>query len=349
MNKICFYVIFLSLAFGCRERAHLIDFRSPFQGENFKSGETIKVQLDLPGSLRPDSVVYHVDGRSLARKRGKEALSLPSATLGLGFRQLRALVYTANRIDTVQTNVVIRSGRKPDRYTFKVRNVFPHDTSAYTQGLEFHEGRFLESTGQRGHSRLRWVDPVTGKVMREVSLDKKYFAEGVTRVGNRIIQLTWQEKTGLVYDAATLEQTGSFPYQNSPEGWGLCYDGSRLLKSDGSNRIWFLNRETYKEEGFIEIYDDKGAIDRLNELEYIDGKIFANVYGQEKIIMIDPATGAVTGEADLTGLLPKDYFKDEMAASNNVLNGIAYDQARKRLFVGGKKWPKIFEISLVRN
>ncbi len=326
-----------------------MDFSTPFQGENFRSGETIKMQLDLPRGFQPDSVIYHVDGQPLARNTGGKPFSLPSDRLGLGFRQLRAVVHTAGKTDTVQTNVVIRSGRKPDRYTYKVLNVFPHDTSAYTQGLEFHDGKFLESTGRKGQSRLRWVEAETGKVLQEVKLDAKYFAEGIAKVGNRILQLTWQDKMGLIYDAQTLKQTGTFPYQKSPEGWGLCYDGTRLVKSDGSNRLWFLNGENYKEEGFIEVYDDKGAVDRLNELEFIDGSIYANVYGQERIIMVDPKSGAVTGAIDLTGLFPKDYFKDDADASNNVLNGIAYDRTGKRLFVGGKKWPKLFEIRLIKK
>ncbi|RYG07215.1 MAG: glutaminyl-peptide cyclotransferase, partial [Chitinophagaceae bacterium] len=186
----------------------------------------------------------------------------------------------------------------------------------------------------------------TGRAIKSVPLKPTYFGEGSVKVGNKIIVLTWEENVGLVYDATTLEEITTFPYQASREGWGLTYDGKQLLRSDGSNKIWLMNADTYREEGFIEVYDNKGPVQQLNELEYIDGKLYANVYGTDKIVVINYKTGVVEAEVDLKKLAPKNYFKSDDDIGNNVLNGIAYDEVGKRLFVTGKKWPHLFEIKL---
>ncbi|RZM23981.1 MAG: glutaminyl-peptide cyclotransferase, partial [Pedobacter sp.] len=196
--------------------------------------------------------------------------------------------------------------------------------------------------GLEGSSTLRWVDPASGKALKKISLSKEYFGEGSTLVGDKVVMLTWQNNLGFIFDAASFVQKGTFQYQNSREGWGLTQDAAQVIKSDGTNRIWFLNKETLKEERFIDVFDDKGQVDQLNELEYIDGKLYANIYLTNKIAIIDPKTGAVTGYIDAAGLLPeKDKFEN-----TDVLNGIAWDAAGKRLFVTGKKWDKLFEISI---
>jgi glutamine cyclotransferase len=204
----------------------------------------------------------------------------------------------------------------------------------------------LESTGEKGASQLKWVDLKSGKTLQKTQLDPKYFGEGSLKIGNKIIMLTWQENIGFIFDAITFKQLGTFPYQNSREGWGLTFDGKNILKSDGSNRIWRINADTYKEEGYLEVYDNKGPVNALNELEYINGKIYANVYTTNKIVIINPASGVVEEEIDLAALAPKNYFKTANEQQNNVLNGIAWDAKGKRLFVGGKKWPKLYEIKI---
>jgi glutamine cyclotransferase len=215
--------------------------------------------------------------------------------------------------------------------------------------LEYHDGFFYESAGDYGHSSLRKVNPSTGKILQQTNLDKQYFGEGITVIGDKIIQLTYREKTGFVYDKNTFKKLSEFPYTTGREGWGLAFDGQKVLNTDGSNTIFFLDKNNYSRIGSIDVFDNKSQIDNLNELEVIDGKIYANVYTTNYILIINPETGAVEGKADLSGLLPNGYFKTEDAIANNVLNGIAYDKTGKRLFVTGKKWPHIFEIKLVKK
>lgn len=340
-------LLFLGMLISCNKKvANYITFSKPLQGEYFNAGQTVKIALNFPETANVTSVTYLVDGKAFATKNGKDSVSLNTQNLALGYRLITAIVKTSEKIDTITNNIILKTDKKPTDIKYTLVNTFPHDTSAYTQGLSFIDGKLLESTGRKGYSQLKWVNLTTGKTIKATALDKAYFGEGSVMVGNKIIVLTWQENVGLVYDANTLSLTSTFPYQNSREGWGLTFNGSQLLRSDGSNKIWMMNATTYKEEGYIEVYDNKGAVEGLNELEYIDGKVYANVYGDNRMLIIDPKTGVVEARVDLSALVPKNYFMDEMEESNNVLNGIAYDKVAKRLFVTGKKWPKLFEIKL---
>lgn len=323
-----------------------ITFKNPLQGESFNSGEPVKIELDVPKDAEIQKVSYLIDGKPFAEKANAEFVTLDTQNLPLGYRMLTAIVKSGDKVDTITNNIILTTDKKPEKLKYTLVNTFPHDTSSYTQGLSFVDGKLLESTGRKGQSHLKYVDLKTGKAMKSAALKPEYFGEGSVKVGNKIIVLTWKENVGLVYDANTFEEIATFPYQASRQGWGLTYDGKQLLRSDGSNKIWFMNAETYREESFIEVYDNKGAVERLNELEFIDGKLYANVYGEDKIVIIDPKTGVVEAEADLSKLLPKNYFKNDDDIANNVLNGIAYDVTGKRLFVTGKKWPNLFEIKL---
>ena len=226
-------------------------------------------------------------------------------------------------------------------YTYRVVNEYSHDGDAYTQGLVFHDGELYEGTGLYGHSSLRRVELETGSVLQIHELDDKYFGEGITIYDDRIIQLTWREKLGFVYNRESLEQIDGFNY--STEGWGITYDGIKLIMSDGSATLYFLDPVTFEETGCIEINSAGHPIKLLNELEYINGEIFANIYRTDRIARIDPATGNVIAWIDLTGIL---RFEDT-TPQTDVLNGIAYDSDTDRLFVTGKKWQKLFEIELV--
>lgn len=228
----------------------------------------------------------------------------------------------------------------PIHYSYSVVNVFPHDAAAFTQGLVYENGIFFEGTGLYGKSSLRRVIPETGVVAQQTDLSKEYFGEGIAVVGDRIIQLTWREHVAFVYDKDTFERIGQFNYPS--EGWGLAYDGARLILSDGTSTLHFLDPDTYQETGSIQVRAGSHLISRLNELEFIGGEIYANVWQTDLIARIDPATGAVTGWIDLTGLLESAT----QSRAPDVLNGIAYDAAADRLFVTGKKWPCLFEIDL---
>jgi glutamine cyclotransferase len=225
-------------------------------------------------------------------------------------------------------------------YTFAVVRVFPHDPTAYTQGLTYRDGFLYEGTGRNGQSSLRKVRLETGEVIQHVDLGREFFGEGITIIKGRIFQLTWKSGVGFVYDLNSFHLIQKFGY--SGEGWGLATDGRKLFLSDGTSEIRILNAETLLETRRIRVHDGATPIDQLNELELVEGQIFANVWHSNRIARISPQTGDVVGWIDLEGLLSPIYRLDPEA----VLNGIAYDPLRKRLFVTGKLWPNIFEIRL---
>lgn len=228
-------------------------------------------------------------------------------------------------------------------YTYQVITTWPHDTSAYTQGLEFYDGRLFEGTGLNGQSSLREVDLGSGRVLRKIDLSSEYFGEGITVFGGQIFQLTWQNHKGFIYQVEDFKKIGGFSYVG--EGWGLTHDAQNLIMSDGTNQIRFLDPKSFEVRQTISVLSDGTPVQNLNELEYIQGEILANVYESNYMVRIDPANGKVRGWIDLTGLLsPADRTRPV-----DVLNGIAYDAARDRLIVTGKLWPKIFQIRLVQK
>lgn len=225
--------------------------------------------------------------------------------------------------------------------TYRVIHAYPHDSNAFTQGLIYLNGHLYESTGIKGRSSLREEDLETGRILKFQTVPSRYFGEGLTNWGNELIQLTWQEHTALVYDLKTFRFLRTFHYPW--EGWGLTQDGKNLILSDGSSTLHFLDPKTFKQVRSIEVTDHGKPVDQLNELEYIHGQIYSNVWQTNRIAIISPATGDVVKWIDLTGLLPPGSVTDPGA----VLNGIAYDAAHDRLFVTGKLWPKLFEIKLI--
>ncbi len=226
-------------------------------------------------------------------------------------------------------------------FGYKIVNTYPHNTNSFTQGLIFDKGVLYESTGLNGRSAVKIVDLKTGKTLKSHELPDNYFGEGIAIIENKIIQLTWRSKTGFVYDKKTLKLIKKFSYQT--QGWGITYDGKYLIISDGSAVLYFMDPNTFKVVGTLEVYGDNGKVSKLNELEYINGEIYANIWGTEKIARINPKTGRVTAWIDLSGLLNKEDKKNRV----DVLNGIAFNSDKGSLFVTGKLWPKMFEIELV--
>ena len=352
MNKFVYFpAVLIAFIASCntQKKTSKLRFTTPEAGTVVKIGESVALALEFPSDASAiDSVVYAMDGEVLARQTDTSPVTLDTEKVAFGSRTLSARLYSGGEEQVAYSNIVVVPPA-PKRYGFNVVNEFPHDPNAYTQGLEFDDNGFLyestgyEHTGQHGKSSLRRVNYQTGQVLQRIDLDDKYFGEGLTLVGDKIIQLTWRENVGFVYNKNTFTKIGEFPYGQSPEGWGLCYNGNRLIKSDGSSKLYFLNKDTYAEEGFIEVYNNRGPVDSLNELEYIDGKVYANVYTEDIIVIINPQTGAVEGEINLIGIYPDK--KD----SNNELNGIAYHRQGGRLFVTGKLWSKLYEITLVER
>ena len=222
----------------------------------------------------------------------------------------------------------------------KIINIFPHNSSSWTQGLVFKNNFLYESTGRYGHSSVLKVDLLTGKNIQIKNLNKKFYGEGLTFFNDKFIQLTWQSRKGFVYNRDfSLIKTFSYPGQ----GWGLGNDGKNLIMSDGSCMLYFFNPDTFEQVKKIRVRENGFCIKRLNELEYINGKIYANVWMTDKIAIVSPETGHVTGWINLKGILSTE----ERAGADSVLNGIAYDPGQKRLFVTGKLWPKLFEIKII--
>lgn len=231
----------------------------------------------------------------------------------------------------------------PPEYTFEVVRQFPHDSTAFTQGFAYCSGFFYEGTGRQGQSSLRQVDPESGRLVRKAELPPELFGEGIAILGSEVIQLTWQSHVGFIYDLRDFHQLRTFKY--SGEGWGLTTDGRDLFMSDGSSELRVLDANTFAEKRRIKVRDGGKKVDQLNELEFVEGEIYANIWHSDRIARISPLTGRVVGWIDMTGLLGPFYQREAEA----VLNGIAYDREGKRLFVTGKLWPKIFEIRLVQK
>jgi glutamine cyclotransferase len=251
-----------------------------------------------------------------------------------------APVTTAMAVSAVSTVTVSLAAPQAAHYGYEVVASYPHDPEAYTEGLQYVDGVLYEGVGLYGHSGLRRVDLESGVIEKEVNLAEQYFGEGIYVLGDRIYQLTWKSNIGFIYDRESFELVDQFSYPT--EGWGLTYDGQDLIMSDGSPTIFRRDPKTFAEVGRFTVVDGSDPVNLLNELEYIDGSLWANIWLTDQIVIIDPASGQVTGRVDLTGLLPSD-----VAQNAEVLNGIAFDEANDRIFVTGKLWPLLFEIKLV--
>ncbi|MCW4004087.1 MAG: glutaminyl-peptide cyclotransferase [Candidatus Bathyarchaeota archaeon] len=234
-------------------------------------------------------------------------------------------------------NLNLFSEKSPIVYGYSVIETFPHDSSAFTQGLVIDNGVFYESTGGYGASVLRRVDLVTGAVLAQVELSADFFGEGLAMVDGLLVQLTWENNIGFVYDKETLTLLGNFTYLT--EGWGLTYDGNKLIMSDGTSKLYFLDPVTYQKTSEVTVYDGEVLLERINELEYVNGDVYANIWYEQRIAIINPQTGQVKGYIDLTGIYQTDN-------PENTLNGIAYDPKTDRLFVTGKNWPNLYQITI---
>ncbi len=227
-------------------------------------------------------------------------------------------------------------------YGYRVIRTYPHDRQAFTQGLLYADGCLYEGTGLHGQSSLRKVDLASGRVLKEIRLAVTHFGEGITSFGDRIVQITWQSRIGFVYDRKSFRLLKQFTYPH--EGWGITQDGKRLIMSDGTAVLHLLDPTDFHETGTLSVFDEQGPVAGLNELEYVQGAIYANLWPTDQIVVIDPGTGRVTARIDLRGLL-----RPGEAPGADVLNGIAYDAGGDRLFVTGKMWPKVFELKIVKG
>ncbi len=317
---------------------------SPGSDAEYKLRQEIKVSLSpQPAGLKFDSVRIYFDGKEAGTvKSAPWNFSVPaSVNSHTGRKPVKAVAYSNNNVLTATHFIVVYSDIVPKRYGYKVIHTYPHDKEAFTQGLFYYDGLFYEGTGQEAGSSLREVEPATGKVIRQTTLDPSLFGEGITLYRDRIYQVTWKNKVGFVYDRKTFNVINKIYYQT--EGWGLTTVENRIVMSDGTNVLYFYDPETFTTISRIEVYDNKKKVDQLNELEYINGEIWANIWMTDLIARIDPATGRVNSYVDLSGLFPES---ERLKSDADVLNGIAYDPVNKRIFVTGKRWPKLYEIAV---
>jgi len=297
-------------------------------------GDDISLNITSSNNKVIDSINYFLNNNKISNQ-----IRLNNNKVGENFA--KADIYSNGKKISLNKKFDIYSNIKPELMTYDIVNEFSHDQNAYTQGLEIYENFLFESTGLNGKSSLRKINLNTGEIINMINLEYEYFGEGLTVLNDKIYQLTWKNKIGFIYDLE-LNNIGKFNYVNSKEGWGLCNDGNYIYKSDGTSKIWRLDPNTLEEIDFIDVMTDKSRIKNINELEYIDGKIYANTYQQNRdvVIVINPSNGVVENVIDFSGL------RDKVLQTPNldVMNGIAYNKGK--IFVTGKNWDKVFEVKV---
>ncbi|MGB0838227.1 MAG: glutaminyl-peptide cyclotransferase [Flavobacteriaceae bacterium] len=342
MMKTTFQIIIaVSLVLSSCQSDYKFTLKSP---KKIQINKTLILEVNEAHDLPVDSVKYSIDNKHYQGTALTQEFDL--STFKLGKHVITALVFADNKTKKLYQEIYFLSDSAFEIYDYEIINTYPHDAEAFTQGLEYHNGYLYETTGQHGESSLRKVELKTGKVVQQVDLDEKYFGEGMTIFNDEINFLTWRSQIGMIYDLETFELKGTFDYGNSKEGWGLTHDGTHLIKSDGTERLYFLDPVSRKELSYIEAYTNTRKAEQLNELEYVEGFIYANIWQRNSIVIVEPSKGAIVGIADLSGL---KKMINSSADPDQVLNGIAYDKKGDRLFVTGKNWNKLFEIELIKR
>ncbi len=326
------------------QRPTISEIRNPSNGAVYKCGETIPVKLFFKTkNIAIDSISISSGSYLLTTyKKDYENISWPTIKAPVGQNILKITTFYNDSLKESQSVVVtLLSDIIPKLYKFRLIHTYPHDENAFTQGLIYDNGTLLESTGINGKSSLRRVKIETGEVLEIVNLDSKFFGEGIALIQDKIYQITWKAQTGFIYNKNNFDvlRTFNFPYY---EGWGLTSHGNDLYMTDGSSFVYVIEPEYFTQKRQIDILNYKGRVTQLNELEYVNGKILANVLGESYIVIIDPENGKVTGEIELKSIVPKGLEGE----GNKVLNGIAYDKSTNRFYVTGKYWPVLYEIEI---
>ena len=344
MSYKSFLGLFLvAILFSCKSEYKFI-LNTP---KKIQSNEELTISISEKNDKLIDSVQFSIDSRKIKSKRNSATLKINDYRLGK--HTITAIVFYENKTEKVTKPIYFMADAAPNVYTYKIINTYPHDKNAYTQGLEFHNGFLYEGTGRKGSSSIRKIELETGKVLQQQDLDAAYFGEGITIFKNKLYQLTWQSGIGIVYNLESFEKEKEFKYTKSTEGWGLTNNGEQVIKSDGTERIWFLNPETLIEENYIEAYTNTQKVEKLNELEYINGLIYANIWQKNSILIVNPISGKVEGVANLNSLKAEILKEQTLDDSDEVLNGIAFDKKNNRIYVTGKHWSKLYEIELIKK
>lgn len=339
--KTSFSILMLQFLLMSCENDYKLDFKTP---KKIQINQELTVKIAEKNNKTIDSVQFFINQEKISTQQ-KLDITFDINNYRLGKHVLKAIVFYEGKSKELTKEIYFLADTEPEIYIYEIVKTYPHDKTSYTQGLEFYNGFLYESAGQYKKSSLRKVKLETGEVLQKIDLDPNYFAEGLTIFNNKIYQLTWKEGVGLIYNLENFSFEKTFSYQKSIEGWGLTHNSTHLIKTDGTEKIWFLNPENQQELYYIEAYTNTRKVEQLNELEMVKGMIYANIYQQNSILIVNPKNGKVEGVANLNGL--KDLV--EQHADLDVLNGIAYDQKTDRLFVTGKNWNKLFEIKLKKK
>lgn len=312
----------------------------PEQNSKYTIGDKVDVAFSYPDSLKCDSArIYMNNNLSVQTGTQEKQAELSSDSFPAGNNQFRITLYLNNGHEETHYRILkFKSDIKPTTYKAHIVKTYPHDKGAYTQGLFYEDGFLYEGTGKRGKSSLRKVDLESGELINAYGLPGQYFGEGITAYKDKIIQLTWTSRTGFVYDKDKFKLINKVRYPT--QGWGLTTDGDKLIMSDGSSNIYFLDPGTFSQLDQIQVYDHKGAVKNLNELEYVDGKVYANIWQESYIISFNPENGKVLEKIDCSNLVPEKYKNH----NDRVLNGIAYDHKNDRMFLTGKYWSKLYHV-----
>ena len=341
---LAFILLGLSIA-SCgdsvKDKENYFSFNESVLKSKYQSNDKVVLEISNPKSKTIDSIIYYANDEKIGSVKGSQKFSFDLKDKKLGYQNLKALVYFEGENTTTSSRVELVSDVAPKLLTYTIINTFPHDANAFTEGFEFFRDTLMESTGEKGSSYFAKIDYKTGKTIKKVDLDQQYFGEGITVINDKIYQLTWQNGIGFIYDANTLKKLKTFNYDKKIEGWGLTNDGKNIYQSDGTEKIWKMDPETQKMINFINVYTNDSKIKSVNELEWIDGKIYGNIWQKDAIAVINPLTGAVEAVLDLSALRAK-----VTNAEAEVLNGIAYNKKTKTIFVTGKNWNKTFEIKV---
>lgn len=357
MNKILMLLFVIS--FGCssnlsenkrntnknihtKTKTHKIDIKIENKG-SIKVGDILQFSYKTNAKSEPDSIKLTLKNKHLNTFYA-EKFSWNSKDANTGKQKLNFVFYWGDSIQqTVSKKLTLLSDIIPINYSYKVKQTWPHSTKAYTQGLEFSDGYLYEGTGEYGQSMLTKIKLSTNEIIQSINLPNDFFGEGITILNDKIYQITWKSSIGFVYRKENLQKLYDFNYPT--DGWGLTNNGKELIMSDGSETIYFLDTEYFSEVKRIEVYDNQGLVNNLNELELIDTLVYANIYGTNNIVAFDVNSGKVVKRINLTGLLNKSNIKTRV----DVLNGIAWNNEEKQLVVTGKWWPKLYEIELIEK
>jgi glutamine cyclotransferase len=335
------FLLFASCGSSNTNTSDLFEIQLKDAKTEFQQNDKVTITLKNKKNTTIESVSYVIDGNPIDLKDNSFTLDMTK----LGAKTIKATINYDGKNGEVTKDIRVLAKNAPEVYTYEIINEFPHDINAFTQGLEFYKDTLYESTGKKGMSSLRKIDFTTGKVLKQINLEDTYFGEGITILNDKIYMLTWQSGMGFIYDIKDFKKIDSFKYGESKEGWGLTNDGKNLYKSDGSEKIWLLNPETLTEQGHLETVTNKSIFNKTNELEYVDGLIYANVWQKDGMMIIDAESGAIIGVINFGGLKNKVTNHENL----DVLNGVAYHQGRGTFFVTGKNWDKLFEVKIFKK